>query len=90
MELSEEINKTMFLVNLKTNETHRIFCTHESKSANSVKTEDGRILRTHTKNQRIFYDRDYARICVKLNLGEDDQELKELLARKRHRLDRAA
>jgi hypothetical protein len=82
MVLSEELNQVVFLVNLKTNDIHEVFCTHESRSGNTVLTEYGQLLRTDTKHQKVFYQYDFARLVVKQNKGEtSDTEYDEILKR---------
>ncbi len=80
MGISEELNTGMYFVCLKTNSIFDIYCTHESKSGNTVLTDDGRILRTDTKHQKIFHNFDFARLAVKQNQGQtDDAEYAEII-----------
>ena len=82
MKPSVELNKTMYLVSMKTNEIHAIFCTHESKTSESVLTDYGKVLRTNTKHQKIFYQYDFALLQVKESTGEtDDEEYNQILKR---------
>ena len=62
-----------------------IYIVAESKSGDTVETEDGRRIRTAAKSHAVFNTWDFARIAQKIERKEFDVEYEELLARNKLR-----
>ena len=72
----------MYLVCMKRGFITPLDVVRESQSGDTVETASGKRYRTDTKQHKIFYDYDFARIASKQALGQLDDEYDRLLAQK--------
>ena len=75
---SEPVNREMYAVNLKTNNSWPVHVTHESKSGETVLTTEGRVMRTNSKYSKVFHSSKIARLAIKANMDEFDSEFYQL------------
>jgi hypothetical protein len=85
IELTNKCSREMWYFDRELNSIWPVFVVAESKSGDTVDTNNGQRLRTSTKTHAIFYTWDYARIAQKLNGNELDSEYDELLRRNKLR-----
>lgn len=78
---SVEVNRTMFIAYLNEDFIDSLFVTHESKSSETLLLDDGRVIRTKTKNHIVFNDHNFALLALKQYKKEFDEEYKQILSR---------
>ena len=74
IELSEEVNREMYLFSLETNSITPVYILRESKSGETVEDYYGRRYRTNAKKHKVFNSYDFALLARKQNLKEIDEE----------------
>ena len=78
IELSEEVNKEMFVVDFKTRNIYQIFVARESKSGDTIETDHGQRMKTATKNRAVFHTFEWAMLGLKVKHNEIDDEAHRL------------
>lgn len=76
-----ELNRAMFIADLRSFDIVEIFATHESNTSNSILTDYGKVMRVNTKNHKIFYEIDFAKLAIKQAKNEFDAEYDAICTR---------